>query len=735
MKDPSKTNQEVPEETSNLKKRIKELEESEVIHKQTEEALLESEAKYRAIVESSLAGVFVIQDGLFRLVNERWCKIFGYTYDEAVDKMSPRDLVHPDDKKIMEEDVRKRLSHEAEYTESEMKAIRKDGTTIVVRVLSSFMLYKGRLGSSGTIIDITEHKKTEEQLRQKTALLEAQINSSPDGILIIDNGRKVLQNQHTNDLLRIPKNIAEDNDIDVLIEWVKSIVINPEAYINKRSHRVTHPDEVMYDELEFKDGTVLERYSGPVIGADGESYGTVIRYRDITERKRSEEALRISQRRLSEAMELAKIVYWEADPADTTFVFNDPFYTFYGTTAEKEGGYRMTMEEYFKRFVHPDDRLNVSQMVAQRLSTSELEIHNDIEHRIVRRDGEMRHILVRARAVRDRSGHTIKLFGANQDITERKQSEEEKAHLETQLLQSQKMEAVGTLAGGIAHDFNNILTVISGYGSLLQMDIPEDHPQRTYIDQIIASSMKAVHLTQGLLTFSRKQQVSLNLLDINNTIRVTSKLLKTLLTENVEFKTKLSEEPPIVMADASQMDQILFNLAANARDAMPKGGSFVLETKIVELDDDFIRIHGYGKSGKYVLLSFSDTGTGMDEAVRSKIFDPFFTTKEVGKGTGLGLSTVYGIVKQHNGYITVYSERDRGTTFHIYLPLVNEIVREEKEVRTPVRGGNETILIAEDDDTVRGLIKTVLNEHGYSIIEAVDGEDAIEQFVRAEKSV
>jgi PAS domain S-box-containing protein len=735
MKDPSGTNREVLEEISSLRQRIKELEQSEVIHKQTEEALLESEAKYRAVVESSLVGVFVIQDGLFRLVNERWCEIYGYTCDEAVDKMSPWDLIHPEDKKIIEENVRKRLSGEADYTESEMRAIRKDGTIIAVRVLSSFMLYKGRPGSSGTIIDITEHRKVEEQLRQKTALLEAQINASPDGILIVDKGKKVLQNQRTNDLLKIPKHIAENDNIDVWVEWVKGMVMNPEEYIDKRSHRVTYPDEIMYHELELKDGTVLDRYSGPVVGEDGKRYGTVITYRDITERKRSEEALRISQSRLSEAMDLANIVYWEIDPADNTYIFNDPFYAFYGTTAEKEGGYRMTREEYFKRFVHPDDIPLHYQFVEDNTLRPDTEFSADREHRIIRRDGEVRYILARARVIRDDSGRIIRRYGANQDITQRKQSEEERTHLESQLLQSQKMEAIGTLAGGIAHDFNNILTVISGFGSLLQMDIPEDDPKKAYIDQILASSEKAAQLTQGLLAFSRKQQISLKLVDINNIIRATSKLLKTLLTEDIELKTKLSEEISIVMADASQMDQILFNLAANARDAMPQGGAFTLETKIVELDDDFIRIHGYGESRKYVLLSVSDTGIGMDEATKSKIFDPFFTTKEVGKGTGLGLSTVYGIVKQHNGYVTVYSEPGRGTTFHIYLPLINEIVREEKKAQTPVKGGYETILIAEDDDAVRGLIKTVLTEHGYSIIEAVDGEDAIERFTKTEKRI
>jgi signal transduction histidine kinase len=264
------------------------------------------------------------------------------------------------------------------------------------------------------------------------------------------------------------------------------------------------------------------------------------------------------------------------------------------------------------------------------------------------------------------------------------------------------------------------------------MDIREDDPKKASIDQILAASEKAARLTQGLLAFSRKQQISLRPLDINDTIKATSKLLKALLTEDIELKIKLSKETGIIMADASQMDQILFNLAANARDAMRQGGTLVVETKIVELDDGFIRMHGYGEPGKYTLLSVSDTGIGMDEATKSKIFDPFFTTKDVGKGTGLALSTVYGIVKQHNGYITVYSEPGRGTTFHIYIPLVNEIVREEKKARTPVKGGSETILIAEDDDAVRGLIKTVLTEHGYSVIEAVDGEDAIDRFTKTE---
>ena len=482
------------------------------------------------------------------------------------------------------------------HTESEMRSIRKDGTIITVRVLGSLILYRGLQGTSGTVIDVTEQRRTEEQLREKTALLEAQINASPDGILIVDKSRRILQNQRVNDLLKFPKNIAVDDDIDVRIEWTKSTVRNPEEYIEKRSYRVAHPDEIMHDELEFKDGTVLERYSGPVIGEGGKRYGSIITYRDITERKRSEE---------------------------------------------------------------------------------------------------------------------------------------EKTRLEAQLFQSQKMEAIGTLTGGIAHDFNNILTALTGYASLLRIKMGQEDPLRVYVEHVLSASEKASDLVRSLLAFSRQQMINISPVDINSIIKGSGNLLKRLLTEDIAIRTLLAPEDITIMADIIQIDQILFNLTANARDAMSQGGTLTIATKIVELDDTFKHFHGYGESGTYALLSFSDTGAGMDEETLKRIFDPFFTTKEVGKGTGLGLSTVYGIVKQHKGYINAYSEPGLGTTFHIYLPVADTIDKKDESTPEPVKGGHETILVAEDNDTVRDLMKAVLIEYGYSIIEAVDGEDAVDQFAKA----
>ena len=320
------------------------------------------------------------------------------------------------------------------------------------------------------------------------------------------------------------------------------------------------------------------------------------------------------------------------------------------------------------------------------------------------------------------------ILSITRDITQRKRSEKDKMSLELRLFQAQKMEAIGTLTGGIAHDFNNILTSLLGYAALIQTKMDQGSPLRPYVDQILMASQKATDLIQSLSAFSRQQSVTLVPLNMNHTIKVAEKLLRRLITEDIELLISLTDDNMIVMADKSQMDQIIFNLITNARDAMPKGGVLTIETMITIIDSVFIKVHGFGEQGKYVQINISDTGTGMDEITRQKIFDPFFTTKEVGKGTGLGLATVYGIVKQHNGYITVDSALNRGTTFHIYLPHVRMKVHEAGHMVMPATGGKEKILIAEDNEGVRRFMREALQGHGYTILEAIDGEDAVERF-------
>jgi len=322
----------------------------------------------------------------------------------------------------------------------------------------------------------------------------------------------------------------------------------------------------------------------------------------------------------------------------------------------------------------------------------------------------------------DDSGRRTGTLSSGRDITEQQ-------HLEAQLRHSQKMEAVGVLAGGVAHDFNNILTAIIGYASLLQMELGEDDPVRHSVDQILASADRAAGLTQSLLAFSRKQVFTPRTVKVNDIIKRVEKLLIRLLRADVEFKTLLKADGVLVTADVGQIEQVLMNLVTNARDAMPEGGFLSIETSRIILDPDFIKVHGYGKPGAYALLSIADTGMGMDEKTRERIFDPFFTTKETGKGTGLGLSIAYGIVKQHEGYITVYSEPGRGTIFNIYLPAVDADLDAENAVvqAVPARG-TETVLLAEDDEVVRELTRRVLQDFGYTVIEAVDGEEAVARF-------
>ena len=339
------------------------------------------------------------------------------------------------------------------------------------------------------------------------------------------------------------------------------------------------------------------------------------------------------------------------------------------------------------------------------------------------------HVEIKSYPITDASGRVVSAIETINDVTEQRR-------LEDQLRQSQKMEAIGTLAGGIAHDFNNILTAIIGYGNLIKMKMTPDDRHRPSIDQILASADRAAHLTQGLLAFSRKQVIKPQPVDLNDVVRKVEKFLQRIIGEDISLSTQLSEKSLIAMADSTQIEQVLMNFATNARDAMPGGGALTISTQEMDIGDDFVAMHGFGEPGKYALIAVSDTGQGMDEQTRNKIFEPFFTTKEPGKGTGLGLAIVYGIIKQHNGNINVYSEQGRGSTFKIYLPLiVTSVVEATAEMATPPRGGKETILLAEDDREVRDLTVMILKDYGYRVIEAVDGQEALEKFAGRSREI
>ncbi len=338
---------------------------------------------------------------------------------------------------------------------------------------------------------------------------------------------------------------------------------------------------------------------------------------------------------------------------------------------------------------------------------------------LIRKDGTRCTVETSVSLMRDDSGKAVGFRGISRDVTTQK-------HLQQQLFQAQKMESIGRMTGGIAHDFNNMLTPILGYAELLMNQLPPDDPRRTNVENIIHSGERSRDLVRQLLAFSRQQALEMKPLDLNSVIASFEKILRRTLHENVVIKTTLGPSLGTVLADVGQIEQILMNLAIKAQDAMPVGGTLFIETSEVHLDDTYISLHKGSTVGDYVLLAVSDTGTGMDQAVLDHLFEPFFTTKSPGKGTGLGLSTVYGIVKQHGGYIMAYSEPGGGTTFRIYFPLSGEpAMRNGGGMERPAGiPGAETVLVIEDEDLVRELVIGIMKDSGYTVLEARDGKTA-----------
>jgi two-component system cell cycle sensor histidine kinase/response regulator CckA len=369
--------------------------------------------------------------------------------------------------------------------------------------------------------------------------------------------------------------------------------------------------------------------------------------------------------------------------------------------------------------VHPDDRPKVEEAGKEARSGG---VGRSIEYRMRHKNGTWRLMESTASMIQNSSGKVETLIIVNRDITERR-------HLEEQFRQSQKMEAVGRLSGGVAHDFNNLLGVIIGYCEFLQERLDAANPLRASVDEILKAGKRAADLTRQLLAFSRQQVLDPKVLELKSVVTDMEKLLRRLIGEDIELTTVLGTDLGKVKADQGQLEQVIMNLAVNARDAMPQGGKLLINVENTVMDEAFVRRYPYPvQPGPYVLLTVTDTGHGMDAETKARAFEPFFTTKEKGKGTGLGLSTVYGVVKQSGGYIDIDSAPGVGTTFKIYLRRVHEAVHAEvKPVETAgSENGNETILVAEDETSLRTLTSTTLELRGYKVLQAKDGLDALE---------
>ena len=445
---------------------------------------------------------------------------------------------------------------------------------------------------------------------------------------------------------------------------------------------------------------------------------------DVTDREQAEKELRRSEERLRQAIRVSNTGIFDHDHSSDLVYWSPEQYAMYGVDPSTP----ITVAEYLSR-VHPEDRERIAAAV-RRAHDPAGDGFFDIEHRLVRPDGTVRWTSIRSQTFFEGVGenrHPVRTVGAANDITERKQAEADKAKLEMQLFQAQKMESIGRLAGGVAHDFNNLLTVINGYTDLLLQGVSGGDPMEKSLQEIKKAGQRAAELTQQLLAFGRKQITMPKVLNLNHLVGDVENLLRRLIGEDISLATILSPALGRVIADPSQIVQVLMNLAANGRDAMPNGGRLRIETANIELDDRYEGEHPEATPGPYVRLTVSDSGSGMDAETRAHLFEPFFTTKKVGEGTGLGLATVYGAVKQAGGFIRVYSEPGRGSTFKIYLHRVQDAIETERAPCSPAGTlhGTETILLVEDQPELRQLARTILESYGYEVLEASDAEEAM----------
>jgi PAS domain S-box-containing protein len=552
-------------------------------------------------------------------------------------------------------------------------------------------------------------------LDETIALLEATLDAAHDAILVVDLNRRVIHfNRRYLTMFGFTADDLGRGGMDLVMERLLDQLEDPDE-LRARSHELwADPSTERLDVLRFKDGRIVEQYVAPhQIGS--RIVGRVESFRDIGSSVRAFEAVKEQCTFLEQVQEVAHVGSWVARTdeagrlgwsAETHRIFGVPIGAFEGTS------------EAFWAFVHPDDRDTVRAAGAAALAGDR---PFDFEHRIIRADGAVRWLQERAHIVRDAQGQAVRMIGTVQDITERRQ-------LEDQLRQSQKMEAIGRLAGGIAHDLNNALTAIAGYAELALGELESGHAARGDVEEIRRAAERAGSVTRQLLAFSRKQLLEPRVFDLNETVAAIARMLSRLLGPEVRVQTRLADAVLPVLGDPGQIEQTLINLAVNARDAMPSGGQLIVSTARETVDDDRARSYVPMSPGEYVVVRVADTGHGMSGDTKARIFEPFFTTKDVGKGTGLGLSMVYGTLKQCGGFIFVDSEVDRGTTFHLYFPAVAAATpapHAASAAQDKERRGHETLLIVEDEPSVRNLVASSLRQEGFHLLLAASAEEAL----------
>lgn len=671
-------------------------------------ALRESEERYRLLVEQASDGILIFDEhGNFLEVNARICEILGYECDELV-QHNIREFIPAEE--FITHPLRMAELLTGKTVLSERRARRKDGTRVLVEI-SAKMFEDGRM--QAIIRDITERRRAEETRAQLATIVESSddaiIGKSLDGIITNWNrGAEKMYGYSAQEIVGHPVSIIIPPELQYELPMVLEKIRNGKSIRHYETVRI------------HKDGQRIEVSItvSPIKDDDGKVTGAAIIASDITERKHAEEALQKSEERYREIVENANDIIYTHDLEGRFLSLNK--------AGEQITGYTRTevLNMNIADIVAPEHIEKARRMIATKLNGNEITPYN-LE--VISKDGHRVLLEINSRPIYENDGVAC-IQGIARDITERKRAADALRRTEEQLRQAQKLEAVGRLAGGIAHDFNNLLTIITGYSDLVLRRMEQIDPQREKILEVKKAAHRAADLTHQLLAFSRKQVLQPKVIDINLITSNLSKMLERLIGEDIELSLNLKPGIWHIFADPGQIEQVLMNLVVNARDAMPQGGKIIIETQNVRIDERYAQVREVVKPGQYIMLAVSDTGIGMSPETQRHIFEPFFTTKEVGKGTGLGLSTVYGIIKQSDGYIWVYSEIDKGSTFKIYLPRTSADIDALKQVdkHNETSHGTETILLAEDEAGVRTLARSILEEQGYQVLEAADGEEAID---------
>ncbi len=693
---------------------------------QTGAQVRRSEEKYRAFFENSTDAMLILEDDEFVDCNEAAVAMLGYDRKEEIIHMHPSRLspeFQPDDRPSAEKaDEMIRLAEEQGSLRFEWDHLRKDGTVFPVEVSLTAIRSDGGTQLHTVWRDMTERKQADEAREHAHTFLQEVIDGLPEELMVINRDYTIaLAN-------RIARGVAGEDPVSggLTCHQVSHLSESPcvngehpcplsEVVETRKPVTVEHS----HRDMQGRD-IIVEVVAAPIFDETGEVIQIIESSRDITKRKRAEEALLASMQRLALHVKQTPLGVIGWDLGFKVTEWNPAAERIFGYTQEEALGQHA-------RFIVPPAAHGRIDDIWEQLTQKTGGFRSDNEN--ITKEGQTIVCEWYNTPLVDTRNRVVGVASFVMDITDRKQAEEERKTLELQLRRSQKMEAIGQLAGGIAHDFNNLLQVICGYAELLRMDLSPENPIAMSIEEIDKAAKRGKKLVSQLLAFGRRQVMQPVSLNLSEVVDPLLNMVRGLIGEHIRLNFIPGHALGMVWADRGLMEQVLMNLCVNARDAMPHGGTLTIETENVLIDSEYAQTHSWAAEGRCILLSVSDTGTGMDQKTLERIFEPFFTTKDIGKGTGLGLSMAYGIIKQHKGQISAYSEPGKGTIFKIYLPAVEYRAAEISSVVSgPVSGGTETLLVAEDDNAVLSLLERTLCEAGYTVLTAKDGKEAVRIF-------